>query len=162
MDDLITKAIKEMGPPKRSKEPNILDYIWNKENLNKYRKELVAQQGPEAPFEHKIFFIEPSGTYRQSMDLIQIVTAYILGNVREEIILETIFSQEPPVFRVDCMYEIRTGSGKFEYLCFDLIQEIIEQEDIPFLEDLYPLIDPSDYSDYAEKINELLGLTHLD
>ena len=142
-------------------EPDILTYAWNDENLKRYLNELKQStlRANDRPWEPgcKLFYINPVGSLRQNEDLIGLVTNYMMHNVKEEVLLRQIFSHGHPIFRTNCMAEVRPGTGEFRPIRYDLVEEIIKRKDSSLLKKLYDHINLSDYADYAEEIDFLLS-----
>lgn len=141
--------------------PDISQVTWNGENLQKYRDEIKEKAPPEKDrlweLGHKLFFVNPVGTYRQNRDLVGLVVNYMMYNVKEEILLQHIFAYEHPIFRADCMSEVRPRTGEFRPIKYDLIEQIIKRKDASLLRKLYDYINLSDYTEYAIELNALLN-----
>ena len=144
-------------------DPDISQVTWNDENLQTYRNELQekAPQEKDRLWElgHKLFYVNPVGTYRQNEELVGLVVNYTMNNVKEDVLLQRLFAYEHPIFRVYCMAEVRPRTGEFRPIKYDLVEQIIKRKDASLLRKLYDYINLSDYAEYSLEINELLNMS---
>ena len=118
----------------------ITPYLWNQENLERYRQSLKHQEKP--PMSRKIFYVEPRGTLAQQDMLLALAVNYQFGNVREDDLVKILLSFETPLTRMDFMSETEPGSGAFQPVTCDLLEKIIRRQDVGLLRRIYQAIEP--------------------
>ena len=145
-------------------DADITRYIWNEENLNKYRDELIKRDLTKAkyPWEpdlwaatRKLFFINPIGSLEQNMETISIVINY-MRYIPEDTLLKLLLTYDPPLLSVEFMSETEPRSCQFQHRKLDLLEQIIKKGDAGLLRKLYQYIDLSSYHEYADEIEALI------
>ncbi len=139
---------------------DIADYIWNGENLRRYREKLERGCPPEEEalwgMSCMLFYVDPPGTLAQCEDLVELVVSYARsGRLSDRLVSEVLLGRGRPIFRVDCMAETAPLSGEFRPVRFDLIEKAVKNRDCALLKRLLPYIDLSAFEEFREEIAAL-------
>ena len=114
-------------------------YIWNEENLARYRASLQEQE--EVPMTHMLFYIDPKSSLQQHNMLLSLCINYRLNNVTEDVLVNCLLAEQPLLLKMDFMSETEPGSGEFHRGTCDLLKHLVERKDVSVLRRIYHAMD---------------------
>ena len=139
----------------KMKELSIIPYIWNEENLRRYRESLKEQK--ETPMSHYLFYIDPKGSLMQHQMLLALSVNYAFRNVQEDVLVKELLREEPVLWKMEFMSETEPGSGEFRRGTCDLLEKILQRKDVSLLRRLYHVIPPERREEVDALLKEVEG-----
>ena len=115
-------------------------YIWNEENLRRYRASL--REPGEPAITHQLFYIDPKGSLLQHEMLLALTVNYVFRNVEEDVLVNSLLREKPVLWDMEFMSETEPGSGEFQRCRCDLLEKILQRKDVSLLRRLYHVIPP--------------------